>query len=188
MEHHLPVGQGADRLTVLADVGDQHASGQQARIALGEIFRRPGQFAELAEIAGRADQVFLRQLLAGKDDDEMIEPGLVDGANGFVVGLFAQVEPTDFSPDMLAERNDVEPGSSHERHGGPPQLSAGSSRPCHSAATAAAWRAALPCSTSPLAKAARIFVTSSRADAALNSSATRSRPPSASLMKSMPSA
>src|SRR5262249_29696568 len=48
----------------------------------------------------------------------MVEPGLVDGANGVAVGLFAQVEPADFSADMLAERNDVEPGSGHDRHGG----------------------------------------------------------------------
>src|SRR5262249_27772815 len=48
----------------------------------------------------------------------MIEPSLVDGANGVAVGLFAQVEPADFGPDMLAERNDVELGSGHDRHGG----------------------------------------------------------------------
>src|SRR5262249_34726765 len=52
----------------------------------------------------------------------MVEPGLVDGANGFLVGLFAQVESADFGPDMFAERNDVEPGSGHDRHGGSPAI------------------------------------------------------------------
>src|SRR5215475_10868169 len=186
MEHHLPVRQGADRLAVLADIGDLHDAGQQTRIALRKIFRRPGQFAKFAKIPGHADQILLREALAGKDDDEVIEPGPVDGADGVVVGLFAQIEPADFSSDMLAQGNDVEPRPDHYGHGGS-SLSGVAARACHSA-VAAAWWTALPCSTSPLANAARIFATSSRAEAALNSTATRSRPPSASLMKSMPSA
>src|SRR4029450_5804676 len=184
MENHLAVGQGADRLAVLADVGDQHDPGQQARIALGKIFGRPGQLAELAEVAGHAEQILLRERLAGKDDDE-IEPGPIDGADGLLVGLFAQIEAADFGPDMLAEGNDVEPRSSIDRHGASSKASAVVQRACYSAAAACC---ALPCSTSPLARAARIFATSSRAEAALNSTATRSRPPSASQMKSMPSA
>src|SRR5262245_53190760 len=41
MEHYLAVGQAADRLAVLADVGYQHEPGQQARIALRKILWRP---------------------------------------------------------------------------------------------------------------------------------------------------
>src|SRR5262249_52545104 len=117
MEHYFAVGQGADRLAVLADVGDHHDAGQQLRIALGKVFRWPRQLAELAEIAGRADQVLLRQLLAGKDDDEMIEPSIVDGADSVLVRLFAQIEAADFSPDMSTEGNDVEACSSIDSHG-----------------------------------------------------------------------
>src|SRR5258707_7810196 len=187
MENHLPVREGADRFTVLADVGDQHDARQQARIALGKILRRPGQFTQLAKIPGHADQVFLRQVLAGKDDDEVIEPGLVNGADDVVVGPFAQIEAADFGPDMRAQRNDIELRRGHHRHGGS-SLGRVGEPACHSAAAGAMSCAALPCSTSPLAKAARIFATSSRAEAALNSTSTRSCPPSASLMKSMPRA
>src|SRR5262249_15494259 len=103
--------------------------------------------------------------------------------------LFAQVEPADFGADMFAERNDVEPGSGHHRHGGSSAVIGDLAPNPHSAGTgAAAWCAALPCSTSPLAKAARIFATSPRPGAAPVPTATASRPPSASLMKSMPSA
>jgi hypothetical protein len=51
----------------------------------------------------------------------MIEPSLIDGAGGFFVRLFAQVEPADLGPDMLGERNDVEPRSGHHSHGIPPR-------------------------------------------------------------------
>src|SRR5262249_45125793 len=118
----------------------------------------------------------------------MIEPCLVDGANGVVVGLFAQVEPADFSADMLAERNDVEPGSGHLVMAGfsaiigglPPRFSflrdrrRGGGRPPSVLAVAGRQGGETP--------------RSPRAHAALNSTATRSRPPSTSLMKSMPSA
>ena len=54
MKHHLAIRQGADRLTVLADVRNHHDVGQEARIALWEELGRPGKLAELAEIAGDA--------------------------------------------------------------------------------------------------------------------------------------
>src|SRR5262245_23279478 len=86
-----------------------------------EISMIPGsrarELADLAEIPGDADQVFLRQVLTGKDDDEMVEPGLVDGAHGLVVGPLAQIEPANFRPDMLGQRNDLEPRSCQGGHG-----------------------------------------------------------------------
>jgi hypothetical protein len=62
--------------------------------------------------------------LAGKDDDKMIEPGPVHGADGVVVGLFAQIEPADFGSDMLVQGNDVEPRPGHHGHGGSSLVSA----------------------------------------------------------------
>ena len=116
MKHHLAVGQRADRLAVFADVRDQHDAGQHARIALGKIFRRPVQLAKLAEIPGHPNEIFLRQALAGKNDHEVIEPGLVNGADGLVIRLVAQIEPANFGPDVLRQRDDVEPRSGHRVH------------------------------------------------------------------------
>src|SRR5262249_25981717 len=60
----------------------------------------------------------------------------------------------------------------------PPRLSGASRRTCHSAAAAAAaWGAALPCSTSPPAKAAGIFSTRPRPDPPLRSPRTPLAPP-----------
>ncbi len=117
MEHHLAVGQRADRLAVLADVGDQHDAGQQARIALGEILGRPAERADLAKKARCPHQIFLRQILLGKDDDEMIEPGLVDCPNGLRVGLLAQIDAAQLRADMLGQGNDLQPALCHQVHG-----------------------------------------------------------------------
>src|SRR3954467_1142658 len=117
MEHHLAIGERADGLAVFTDVGDQHDAWQEAGIALGKVFRRPVQFAELAEIAGHADEILLRQALTREDDHEVVEPRLVDGADGLVIGLFAQIEPTNFGPDVLRQRNHVEPRPGYDVHG-----------------------------------------------------------------------
>ncbi len=113
VEHHLAVGQRSDRLAVLADVRNEHDPRQEPRIALGEELRRPTRHAHLAEIAGDADQVFLLELLVRENDHEVIEPGPIDRLDGFVVGHVMQVQPANFRPDMLGERNNIEPGFCH---------------------------------------------------------------------------
>src|SRR5712691_4281338 len=114
VEHHLAVRQRSDRLAVLADVRNEHDPGQEPRIALWEESCRSTRHAHLAEIAGDADEVFLLELLIRENDHEVIEPGLIDRLDGVVVGLVAQVQPADFRPDMLGERNNIESG--HRDH------------------------------------------------------------------------
>ena len=63
---HLTIRQGADRDTILADVGDQHDIVEKLRIARGAIFRLADKLCQLAEIAGRIDQLLLRQLLVSE--------------------------------------------------------------------------------------------------------------------------
>jgi hypothetical protein len=117
VEHHLAVGQGADRLAVLADVRDQHDAGQDLRIAFREEFWWPARHALFAEIAGDADQILLRQLLLREDDDDVVEPRLVDRLNGGLVRLLTQIEAADLRADVFGEGNDVELGLRDHGHG-----------------------------------------------------------------------
>src|SRR6185369_99988 len=63
-----------------------------------------------------ADQVLLRQLLIGEDDDDMVKPGLVDGLDRVLVGLLAQIETSNLRPDVLGQGDDIEAALGHERH------------------------------------------------------------------------
>jgi len=38
----------------------------------------------------------------------VIEPGLIDGLDGFLIGLVTQVDAADFSADVFRQRDDVE--------------------------------------------------------------------------------
>src|SRR5262249_16396069 len=116
VETHLALGQRADRLTVLADVRDHHDAGQDFGISLREELWGPAWHALLAEIAGDADQVLLRQLLVGEDDDDVVEPGLIDRLDRVLVGLLAQVKAPNLSPDMRGQRNDIEASLGHDGH------------------------------------------------------------------------
>jgi hypothetical protein len=64
-----------------------------------------------------AHQVLLRQVLAGKHDDQVIEPRLVDRAHRLGIGFLPQVDPTQFGPDVPSQRNDVEFGLGPRRDG-----------------------------------------------------------------------
>ena len=91
--------------------------GSILRNPIGLILGRARQPAVLAEEGGRAQQVFLLELLIGKDDDEMVEPGLVDRLDGVVVRLLAQVDAADLRADVLGQRDDLEAGLGHDVHG-----------------------------------------------------------------------
>src|SRR5258708_30543167 len=103
------------------------------------------------------------------------------GGDDVVVGHLGQIEAADFGPDMRAQRNDIELRRGHHRHGGS-SLGRVGEPACHSAAAGAMSCAALPCSTSPLAKAATIFATISHTEAPVHSTATQSFPHSSSFL------
>ena len=117
MEHHLAIRQRADRLAILADVGDQHDAWQNLGVSLGKEFRRPARHSLLAEIAGNADEVLLGELLSREHDHKVIEPSLVDRLDGVVIGLLAQIDPAQLRADMLGKRADLKPGLGQHVHG-----------------------------------------------------------------------
>ena len=90
--------------------------GRNLRRSLRAILRRAGQATVLAEEGGGAQQVFLLELLVGENDDEMVEPGLVDRLDGVVVRLLAQVDAADLRADVLGQRHDLEAGFGHHVH------------------------------------------------------------------------
>ena len=65
MEVHLAVGQSANRLAVLADIGDQHNCGMLLHELFGVNYR--GR----AEAFREADFVLLRQVLIAQENDEI---------------------------------------------------------------------------------------------------------------------
>ena len=108
VEHHLAVRQRADRLAVLADVGDHHDPGKQTRLPRRAVFRRAVQVADFAEIAGDAREVLLLQLLAREDNHEVVEPGLIDRLDRLIVRFGAQVDAAQFRADMFGQGNNLE--------------------------------------------------------------------------------
>src|SRR5262249_7996399 len=109
-------GERPDRLAVLANVRYQHDAGKDLGVTLRKEFRGAPRHALLAEIAGDPDQVFLRELLARENDDDMVEPSLIDRFDRVLIGLLTQTEAADLRADMLAERNDLEPGLCRHVH------------------------------------------------------------------------
>ena len=108
VEHHLAIGQRADGLAILADVRDQHDVGQDLVEARREIFGRTAHVADGAEIAGHAQQVFLRQLLPAKHDHGMLQEGCIDGCDVLIPQGLGHVEAAHFGADMGVQRNDFE--------------------------------------------------------------------------------
>src|SRR5262249_40747510 len=119
VEVHLAIRQRPDGLAVLADVRDHHDVGQQPRISLGEELLRARQRRDLAEITCHPDQILLRETLATKQEDEVVEPRLVDRLHGLGVELVAQVDAADLGADVLRQRNHVESGEGCSAHGEP---------------------------------------------------------------------
>jgi hypothetical protein len=46
----------------------------------------------------------------------MVEPSLIDRLDRVFIGLLTQIEAADLRADMLAKRNDLEPGPCHHVH------------------------------------------------------------------------
>ena len=95
MELELAVRQGADRLAVLADIGDQ----QDAPV--GVVFPpqpvgRLGAFAHGAEIIGEARLRLAVEHLAAEHQHEVFEPGGAQRGDCLPVERTRQVEPADF--------------------------------------------------------------------------------------------
>jgi hypothetical protein len=54
---------------------------------------------ELAEAAGERDLLLIGDVLGGKDEQEMLEPGLVDPPEGFIIDM-PQIDIADFRADQ----------------------------------------------------------------------------------------
>ena len=119
MEVHLAVGQCPDGLAVLTDVGDHHDVGMHAIIPGRTELGRTRQRSEFAEIAGHADLVVLRELLAAEHQDRMIEPSLANLRDDIRFEHLAQINAADFGADVPGQRNHLEPGFGRDGHGVP---------------------------------------------------------------------
>src|SRR5262245_12239479 len=98
VEMHLAVGQGADRLAVLADIGDQHHRGVIAHELLGVDHRRR------PELLCEANLVVLAQLLSAQQNDQVLMPGVSDLRENRLVELAAQVDPHDLGAECRRKR------------------------------------------------------------------------------------
>ncbi len=107
VEHHLPIRQGADGLPVFPDIADQHDVGQQPRIAFGEEFRRAAHLADLAEGRGDPKLIFLAEFLIPEQQDQMIQPRLIELLHDVVAKGLRQVQLFDLRADMFCQGNDL---------------------------------------------------------------------------------
>src|SRR5580692_7782964 len=103
MPDRLAISETADRLAVFEDVGHD--------IKLWETFDEPAprllnrSEIELAESAAEGDQLRIRELLAAKQQHEMIQPCTVDRRECLICQP-AQIHAADFGPEPTAGRED----------------------------------------------------------------------------------
>ena len=89
MEMHLAIGQGADRLAVLTDIGDQHHRRVAAHELLGVNLRGRAEFCR------ETDLILLGQLLIAQQNEEVLVPGIPNVREDIVVDLLPQVDADD---------------------------------------------------------------------------------------------
>ena len=95
VELHFAVGQRADGLAVLANVGDQHHRG----MAVHEL---PGvDDGKRTETLGKADLILLAQVLVAQEDDEALVPCRQNLRKCSVVNVSAQVDIDDLRAQCL---------------------------------------------------------------------------------------
>ena len=103
MPNRLAVPEAADRLAVFQNVGDDvkfgHALDETAPGLLD------GSKVEFAESAAEGDQLGIGQLLAAKQQDQVIQPGAADRGECRLAQL-PQIYPANFSSESAARRND----------------------------------------------------------------------------------
>ena len=99
VELHLAVRQGADRLAVFADVGDQH----HCRMLRADELRRV-DFRRRAEALGEADLIVLGQRLVAQQDDQMLVPGTEDLLKTRIVEGLAQIDADNLRAEGLRQR------------------------------------------------------------------------------------
>ena len=101
VKHHLAVRYGADRFAVFADVGDQHDTFGQCIVSLRVKFLRSGDLARLAEPVCDIEPTRRVQMLATKQQDDVVEPGPVDLGHSFCSLFLRKVDILDFRAYML---------------------------------------------------------------------------------------
>jgi hypothetical protein len=90
VELHLAVRQRADRLAVLAHVGDQHHRRMRAHELFGmDLGRR-------AEAFSKPNLIVFGQLLAAQQDDQMLMPGIEHVPGKRIVDGIAQIDADNF--------------------------------------------------------------------------------------------
>ena len=96
VEIHFAVGQRADELAVLADVGHQHR--EVAMLDTGFVAGRRWPVARFqnTEMFCEADLLVLGQFLISEHDHEVPMPGVEDGRDRLRRWLFPQVDAEDF--------------------------------------------------------------------------------------------
>ena len=63
--------------------------------------RRPRHLCMLAEITGGANEVCLGEILAAENEDDVVEPSLVDRLDGVLIELITQIDAADFRADVF---------------------------------------------------------------------------------------
>src|SRR6202035_2251562 len=98
VEPHLAVGKLADRLAVLADIGNQHDRAR--RLVRG----RKNRARQRPKIAGEAYLRLLGNILIAKQQDVVLEPRLLHSIESRSVQQLRQVDTLDFDADDIRQR------------------------------------------------------------------------------------
>ena len=102
METELAVAQGADRLAVLLDVGDQEdLPDRPVRLSADVLDRGP-------EVAGEADLVLLAYGLVAEHQHAVVENGAAEPARGCGIERQAEVQPPDLRAEGAAGRDHLD--------------------------------------------------------------------------------
>lgn len=90
---HLAVGQGADQLSVLPDVGDQHHGGIARRIPPRVAHRRR------SEPRAETDLIVLAQMLVAQKDHQVLEPDVENSRECLIADRPAEINADDLGAD-----------------------------------------------------------------------------------------
>ena len=115
VEPHLPIGQHANGLAVLADVGDEHGVGVVVRPLEGAgalVGQRRRAHADSPEQRDEGALLVGIEALAAKQQHGMVKPGLVDDGEALGVDGFRNINAANLGPNRGRDRMD---GDSHGR-------------------------------------------------------------------------
>jgi hypothetical protein len=91
MKHHLAVGQRSDGFSIFTDVGDEHHRVVAGLHRCGAQRTGPHVIADRPKRLCEADLVVVREFLSAEHQDQMVQPGAVDGIGVLCGNRFAKV-------------------------------------------------------------------------------------------------